>query len=156
MRHRIGVRRRLLNFTVDLPAGWSDITRELPGDAPPTIAKRRGVGALQFSQAEFEGGPPERLGADDLLEMVKGIARSADRYIAFDESTVSRPGLCVGAVSLALDGNFVRVWGVSDGEGVVVATYTCGWRERRPAEVAECARVVESIRIVAPLVVGIA
>lgn len=150
------MRRRLLNFTLELPPGWAEITAELPGDAPPTIAKKRGVGALQFSQVEFEGGPPERLDADDLLDMVKGIARSADRFIAFDEVTESHGGRSMGAVSLVLDGNFVRLWGVSDGNGVVVATYTCEWRRRRATELAECALVVETIRIVTPALVGIA
>jgi len=143
-----------------MPPGWSDITAELPGDAPPTIAKRGGVGALQFSQVEFEGGSPERLSAGDLLDMVKGIARSADRFIAFDEMSQSWSKnwglLCMGAVSLAMDGNFVRLWGVSDGRGVVVATYTCEWRHRRPTELAECASVIETIRIVPQAVVGIA
>ena len=62
----------------------------------------------------------------------------------------------VGAISMALEGNFVRLWGVSDGSGVVVATYTCDWRERGRDELAECKRVIESIRIVPPVVVGIA
>jgi hypothetical protein len=140
------MRRRLLNFTLDVPPGWSDITAELPGAAAPTLAKSHGVGALQFSQAEFEGGDAT-FEADELLDVVRGIARRADEAIAFDERTARRGPLRVGAVSLAIDGNFVRLWGVSDGHGIVVATYTCGWADR-DREVDECARVVESIRIV--------
>lgn len=150
------MRRRLLNFTVELPPGWCDITGELPGTAPPTVGKSRGVGALQFSQAEFEGGEPMHLTAQDLLDMVKGIAASADSVISFDEQTEDSGRLRVGAVSMALEGNFVRLWGVCDGRGVVIATYTCNWRERRPDELAECSRVIESIRIVPPAIVGIA
>jgi hypothetical protein len=150
------MRQRMLNFTVELPKGWCDITRELPGNPPPTVGKSRGVGALQFSQAEFEGGEPMHLTADDLLEMVKGIAASADSVISFDEHTESSGPLRLGAVSMALEGNFVRLWGVCDGRGVVIATYTCDWRERREAELEERVRVVESIRIVPPAIVGIA
>ena len=146
----------MLNFTVELPKGWCDITSELPGNPPPTVGKSRGAGALQFSQAEFEGGEPMHLTADDLLEMVKGIAASADSVISFDEATETSGPLKMGAVSMALEGNFVRLWGVCDGRGVVIATYTCDWRERRPEELAECVRVVESIRIVPPAIVGIA
>jgi hypothetical protein len=145
-----------LNFTVELPPGWCDITTDLPGDPPPTVASPRGVGALQFSQAEFEGGEPMTLTADDLLDMVKGIARSADSAIAFDEVRDSTGALRLGAVSMALEGNFVRLWGVCDGRGVVIATYTCDWRERRGEELEECSRVVESIRTIPPAVVGIA
>ncbi len=148
------MRCRLLNFTLDLPVGWSEITAELPGEAPPTVAKSDGVGALQFSQAEFEGGPPPRLDPGDLLEIVRGIAHGADDSIAFDERAATAGPLHLGAVSLALDGHFVRVWGVSDGRGIVVATYTCGWADRE-RELDECTRVVESIRIV-PVVVGLA
>ncbi len=146
----------MLNFTLELPAGWCDITEELPGNPPPTVAKSRGVGALQFSQAELENGEPMTLTADDLLEMVKGIARSADSVISFDELCETSGTLRVGAVSLALDGNFVRLWGVCDGRGVVIATYTCDWAERKPGELVECDRLVESIRVVPPAVVGIA
>jgi hypothetical protein len=150
------MRQRLLNFTVELPPGWCDITGELPGSPPPTVGKSRGVGALQFSQAEFEGGEPMHLTAEDLLDMVKGIAAGADSTISFDEQTDASGPLRVGAVSMALEGNFVRLWGVCDGRGVVIATYTCNWRERRPDELAECRRVIESIRIVPPAIVGIA
>jgi hypothetical protein len=148
------MRCRLLNFTVDLPPGWAEITRELPGAPAPTIAKADGVGALQFSQAEFEGGVVESFDTAELLDIVRGIAHRADEAIAFDESSDITGPLRLGAVSLALDGNFVRVWGVSDGRGVVLATYTCGWADRE-REVEECTRVVESIRIV-PTVVGLA
>ncbi len=149
------MRRRLLNFTLDLPKGWRDITGELPGDAPPTVAKIRGVGAIQFSQAEFEGGPPETLDEDDLLEMVRGIAKSADQFIAFDEHAMVWGRLRMGAVSMALDGNFVRLWGVSDGTGIVLATYTCVWKKRH-LEVDECVQLLKSVRIVQPAAVGIA
>jgi hypothetical protein len=149
------MRRRLLNFTLDLPKGWRDITGELPGDPPPTLAKTRGVGAIQFSQAEFEGGPPETLDEDDLLEMVRGIAKSADQFIAFDEHAIVSGRLRIGAVSMALEGNFVRLWGVSDGSGIVLATYTCSWKDRH-VEVDECSRLLKSIRLVAPAIVGIA
>ena len=91
---------------------------------------------------------------DDLLEMVRGIAQGADESIAFDERAATTGPLHLGAVSLALEGHFVRVWGVSDGRGIVVATYTCGWADRG-RELDECTRVVESIRIV-PVVVGLA
>lgn len=150
------MRLRLLNFTLELPPEWAVITSELPGDAPPTIARRHGVGALQFSQVEFEGGPVDRLDEHDLLEMVKGIARSADRFIAFDEIEERRRGQLLGGVSLAMDGNFVRLWGVSDGVGVVVATYTCAWRRRRASELVECEGLVDSIRFVPPAWVGTA
>jgi hypothetical protein len=146
----------MLNFTLELPAGWGDITSELPGNPPPTVAKKRGVGALQLTQAELENGDPISLTADDLLEMVKGIAHSADSVISFDEQSTTRGTLRIGAVSLALDGNFVRLWGICDGRGVVIATYTCDWAERRPEELVECDYVVDSIRVVPPVVVGIA
>lgn len=146
------MRCRLLNFTLELPVGWTEITAELPGESPPTVAKSDGVGALQFSQAEFEGGPPPRFDPDDLLEMVRGIAHGADESIAFDERAATAGPLRLGAVSLAMEGNFVRVWGVSDGRGIVVATYTCDWAVR-DRELDECTRVVESIRIV-PTVIG--
>jgi hypothetical protein len=149
-RHRSNVRRRLLNFTLELPPDWGEITRDMPGLAPPTIAKVRGVGALQFSQAEFEE-PPEGFTPDDLLEIVRGVARRADESIAFDERKGHVGPLVVGAVSMTLEGNFVRLWGLSDGREVVVATYTCSWNDRE-REAEECRRVVESIRIVRRIV----
>ena len=150
------MRQRILNFTLELPADWRDITGELPGSPHPTLARSHGVGALQLTQAELENGEPMTLTADDLLEMVKGIARGADSAISFDERCETYGTLRVGAISLALDGNFVRVWGVCDGRGVVIATYTCDWAERTPGELTECDRLVESIRVVPPAVVGIA
>jgi len=41
---------------LDLPADWFDVTDDLPRDAPPTLARNSGVGALQFSIARYHSG----------------------------------------------------------------------------------------------------
>ena len=93
----------MLNFTLELPAGWGDITCELPGNPPPTVAKKRGVGALQFSQAELETGDPIALTASvaELEIALAEAVRTAIQTRDIEAVVIGGGPLAVAARTLA-------------------------------------------------------
>jgi hypothetical protein len=134
-----------LNFSVDLPPGWGDITADVEADDPPaTVARNDGVGALQFSIALYESGPRPRCDVEELQEILEGFAESrglTSPNDAIHES--STRGLV--AASYRTDDDFVRVWYVSAGGNFGFVTYTCERSNFDARELRDAEEIVRSL-----------
>lgn len=132
------------SFTVTTPPGWEDVTDSLElDDAPITLAREEGVGAVQFSIGLYSQGPVPDASPADLWEMVKSFARARNLGTSQDMILESRP-LRLAAGSFGLGDDFVRVWYVSNGRDFGMITYVCE-AGREELELAECESIVRSI-----------
>src|SRR5262245_35992253 len=115
----------LPSFTVDAPEEWEDITATVDGEnAPFTLARRSGVGALQFSIALYRGGRLPNPSAEELLQMIHSFgeahALGGPTDLVTDADSVRR-----AAGSFAGQDYFVRAWYLSDGHSFGFVTYNC-------------------------------
>lgn len=101
-------------ITFDLPAGWEDVTDDLPGGGPPTLAKASGVGVIQFSIAEYGGGEKPNSDFDVLRSFMMEFCRTnfidVERIFAAEFGDVT----CVSVSSRTTDQN-LSPWYLSDG-----------------------------------------
>ncbi|MCE9584558.1 MAG: hypothetical protein K8T20_18875 [Planctomycetes bacterium] len=126
------------SLLAQLPEGWGDITDDVPVSDPPlTLAKAKGVGALQFSVALFLSGKlpnPTLLDLQRLLEE-RAVTDSWGVPISLETGTAS---MMFASGEFQLGQNYLRTWYMSDGANFVFATYNCEWdergRERRDVE----------------------
>lgn len=109
-------------ITLDLPAGWEDITDELPTGSPPTLAKASGVGAVQFSIAKYRSGKKPNADFDILrsfiIEFCQKNLIDAEHISAeqFDDT------MCVGVLSKTSD-ETLSAWYLSNGSDFALVTY---------------------------------
>jgi hypothetical protein len=131
-------------FAVQVPRGWADITDEVESEDPPyTLARRDGVGALQFSVAVYESGPVPDPTPADLLGMIQEFGRK--RRLGKPTEVVTEPGPPrLAAGSFAWGEDFLRVWQIFDGRSFAFVTYTCA-AGHAGSELAACERIVRSI-----------
>jgi len=141
-------RSRSARFLLPPGSPWSDVTYELAGKgAPLTLAKDDGVGALQITEAQFVSGAAPNADPPTLLSMLREFGESAALGQATDMNVEAGPPI-VAAASFAGDA-YVRVWYLSDGENIALATYTCPLENAaRSGEVAECEAIVRTVRFV--------
>jgi hypothetical protein len=119
------------SFRMSAADEWEDITASLDDrDAPFTVARsKRGVGAIQFSPAIYRGGPTPSLSPKELGTMLAEFGNRRHLGEPFDNVPFS--GSVFGIGSSFRSGNeFVRVWYLSDGQNVMLATYVCDWSKR--------------------------
>lgn len=139
---------RFDNFCVTVSGEWEDITASLDDPkAPYTIAKpESGVGALQFTPAVYRGGAIPSPSMEDLEAMLTEFARHRElgQPIEHEEfsSRISRASSTFRSGS-----DFVRVWYLSDGRNIMLATYVCDWSSRL-LEAEECETIIRSLRFV--------
>ena len=132
-------------FSILAPDGWEEITESNGGNPSPlTIAKRDGVGALQFSTALYEEGRQPDPTPDDLLGMVMEFTESRGWGQPNGKTTAQEP-IRLGAGSIRDQDWFIRLWYVSDGWNVGFVTYTCEWGQQA-RELEECEAIVRTIR----------
>ena len=133
------------SFSVELPAGWRDITDTVDADEPPlSLAHKDGVGALQFSTAIYRSGVEPAPSPDELLELVRDFGSKQGLENPTDIVTeVGLPTLAAG--SFKWDEDFLRVWYVSNGYDFAFVTYTCLIQDVGP-ELLLCEQIVRSIR----------
>jgi hypothetical protein len=133
------------NFSVALPPGWGDITPDLEADdAPATVARDDGVGALQFSIGLYESGARPRGDIEELQELMDGFAESHGLIPLNDTVRESWPRSLVAA-SFQLGNDFVRVWYVSEGGNFALVTYTCERCNLASNELREAETTVRSL-----------
>jgi hypothetical protein len=132
------------SFAVDVPDDWEDVTDSVEVEDPPfTLNRLDGVGALQFSVGLYSGGAKPDPSPDDLLRMLVDLAESRGLGPPMTVTTQSVP-LRLAAGSFRSDGDFVRVWYVSDGWSVALVTYLCEW-DLEASELVICEQIVRSL-----------
>jgi hypothetical protein len=125
---------------------WSEVTAELADDdAPLTLAKSDGIGVLQIAEAKYDSGSLPESNAQTLDSMLRDFGESAALGQARDMHVEAGPPI-VAAASFLGDA-FVRVWYLSDGTNIALATYTCALENAvGNREVPECETIVRAVR----------
>lgn len=130
---------------LDLPAGWVDVTSDLPAGMPPTLARPNGVGALQFSVARYGVGKDPRISLEDLQDILgrycESLSRDFGAHIVSDGDIEK-----VGCISFE-DDETLGVWMLSNGFDVVLVTYlaTGAHHPTVSKELAEVKLMIETI-----------
>jgi hypothetical protein len=115
-------------FVVSVKGEWADVTGSLDADEPPftVAAPKNGVGALQFSPANYKCGSLPEVTIGDLTSMLHEFSAQRNLFDSFDRTTLT--GTVFGvAASFHANNNFVRVWYLSDRRSVLLVTYVCDW-----------------------------
>jgi hypothetical protein len=114
-------------------------------DPALTVADpENGVGAMHFSAALYESGPPPDFSVDDLAAMLRDFAEVRNLGEPLDFSAVFAE-VFGAASSFHFDDEFIRVWYLSDGSNVILVTYVCDW-ENRDIESETRESIVKSIQ----------
>jgi hypothetical protein len=130
---------------ITAPADWLDVTDEIEEPDPPfSLARPDGVGAIQFSVAEFRGGKQPGITLDALNKLLTDFAQSRELGRSFDLMCRREP-LLTAAMSFDADGRFWRVWYCSDGQSVALVTYNCR-RGEQEVELPDCENVVRDLQ----------
>ena len=131
---------------MDLLPGWMDTTGD--GEHAFTFTRPDGFGAFQLSLAQYRSGPVPAATTSVLVELLDDRADRHGLGESFDRSTDEEP-LRVAAASYRADGDFIRMWYVSDGASFAFATYVRQLDLKIPdddfAEVSDCEVMVRSI-----------
>ena len=133
--------------SLTVPPDWHDITGDLENpDAPYTLADPDGgVGALQFSFANHEGGAQPLPSESDLMALAREFGQQQALGTPSAETIFSESSLRGAGVSFHSGEEFIRVWYVSDGQNISQVTYVCEWG-RQEAELPICEDIVRSMR----------
>ncbi|MBX3191225.1 MAG: hypothetical protein KF819_29780 [Labilithrix sp.] len=135
----------LEGLTVLEPDDWFDITDELPEGTPVTLARRDGVGALQFSFARYRAGARPNVVREDLEELMTEFA--AVRHLGPVSSRLLKLDHCIAiSADFCPDGDIVRLWYATNGNDVVFATYTAGEGPRVLEELERAESIMGSLR----------
>jgi hypothetical protein len=112
-------------FSLYAPEGWADVTESLEIDnSPITLALPEGVGALQLSVAGYIRGEKPDPRPGQLAEMLKEFGQS--RGLGPPNQVTMQAGrISKAAGSFSDDGDFVRVWYLTDGLHFAMVTYVC-------------------------------
>jgi hypothetical protein len=130
---------------ITTPPEWKDITDTVDADSAPfTIAKDDGVGALQFSSAEYRSGDLPAFTLSDLCVMRDEFGANHGFSNALDKTACKGATMVAGA-SYHVNQDFVRVWYCSNGKDIVLATYTSEW-SHRSNEIHECDEIVSELK----------
>jgi hypothetical protein len=127
------------------PASWLDITHDMEERDPPfSLARSDGVGAIQFSVAEFRGGRPPRINLSAITELLADFAQSRELGQSYDAAYRENP-LLIAAASFNSCDRFWRVWYCSDGQSVTLVTYNC-LTGLEQAELVDCESIVRNLK----------
>lgn len=109
-------------LSIVLPQGWVDVTDDIPGEPPPTLAKEGGFGVLQFSVARYRSGAEPNIDTNALREMMNEFARSRrlGRVGTIGESTGK---LLSVTTNFASAEELIRVWYLTNARDVALVTY---------------------------------
>lgn len=131
---------------VELPAGWFDVTDDLPESSPVTLAKPDGVGAIQFSVAKYQGGLQPTIDDAALQSLLLTFGES--RGLGSPGNTHKGEG-----IHRFVSGDFdlmdelVRVWYVSNGQDVALVTYVTQQPKNQmvAGELCDASAIIESL-----------
>ena len=109
------------DVVIELPAGWVDVSHDMPEGAPPTLARTDGVGALQFSVARFKSGANPNVDADDLGLLLKEFASTRSLGVPSDVEQREAISRYIGGTFMRND-DLTRVWYASNGSDLALVT----------------------------------
>ena len=135
-------------FTVQAPEEWFDVTAELEGDSPPTtLAAEEGLGAVQVSIEQLPGEKGVQFTVEQLRGMLKGFAEGheLDSPNNIATSETPRPQL---AANFIWNGEFLRVWYLTEPDQLAFITYTCEKNAAFANELQQVEEIVRSLRFV--------
>jgi hypothetical protein len=134
---------------VSLPPGWLDVTDTLPNEAPPTLAKEFGYGALQFSVARYSSGDDPCIDMLTLEQLIYQFEDNQDLERKMPLITWRTRSAFGVATDYLKSDEFIRVWYCSDGWNLAFVTYTVAHAESliiASCELLEADRIVRSIQ----------
>lgn len=137
------------NVALDLPDGWCDITDNLGGAVPPTLAREEGVGSLQFSVGLYREGVAPHFTKVTLTEMLQEFCRARGLRLRGEIQVWDGRSTCVYA-DCEQDGDLVRIYYASNGLDVALVTYRRAASDSDVRELAEADSIVRSISFAAP------
>lgn len=125
----------------DLPQGWADITDDVPGGGPPSLARPDGVGVLQFTFAKYQSGENPNITVTELREFLNVFfSRNKMPY----GNVIERSGRMISVQGASdSDDEFILARYFSNGKDVALATYVCS--DASSAEAREDLRGVEVV-----------
>lgn len=133
-------------------SGWRDTTDDTDSNAsgavPWTFAKSDGVGAFQVAVATYLSGSVPNPNGADLKAMIVDFATSR-RLGEAREFVVENGRLALASATFLHEGDFIRVWYVSDGRNFAKATYLCV-SGREVAELTECESMIRTLKFKVP------
>lgn len=137
----------MAGLALRVPADWAETTAEQPTKTP-TLAKRNGIGALQFTVARYLAGPRPHISAADAADLLRSFLHRAGIDGPTVALAVSPNDLKVAQANVARPDEYVRAWCLTDGESSVIATYISlkPWDPGFRAEFLESGQIVASIR----------
>jgi hypothetical protein len=135
---------QLGDLLLDVIPGWLDTTE---ADHPPTLSKPDGYGALQFSVAKYSSGEVPQITENTLHDMLVEFAASRELG-----EPVNPPAARLGRVTRVgatfdVEGAVLRVWYLSDGRSVVLATYFCHHPEHAAEELRDCEAMLSTLTL---------
>jgi hypothetical protein len=139
------MRVQFFGLLLDLPAGWGDVTDDLPSETPPTLVRCDGVGALQFSIGRYHSGKHPHVSLSDLQQLLLGFCEHKQRKFG---APIMNDGAIESVGCTSYDnGETLSVWYLSNGRDIVLATYIAiGVGDPEIAkELAEATRIIGSI-----------
>jgi hypothetical protein len=141
MKYKIG------NLQIAAPPGWLDVTNETGEvNAPFTLARSDGVGAIQFSTAEYKSGRLPMITGDSLQELMEDFVRLHEVGRGFAAQSRTQPLLSY-AQSFEVGSKFLRVWYCSNGRDVALVTYVCE-RGAEQTELPDCETIVRNLEFI--------
>ena len=133
-------------MNLELPSEeWKDLTEQTGVN---TLAKEDGIGALQFSVATYQSGTRPGVDRTALREMLVDFFERKE--LGTPATFLDRKGRMTSvSADCRRDGEFIRVWYLSDGDNVVLATYlTSETRDARLIdELRDADQIVASVEI---------
>lgn len=133
------------DLTIELPEGWFDVTED-PG-GPFTLAKPEGVGSVQFSVAKYKGGEHPNIDCDGLQKLLVSFGENRGLHGPNSIRSGAGENFCV-AGDFVSEGEFIRIWYVSNGSDVALVSYVTLQPEADSVatELGEAESIVESLR----------
>lgn len=130
---------------MDAVPGWFDITADLEPGSPPTLAKADGIGALQFSFAEYAGGKEPRITTTTLKSLLRDFQNREGLPKPKQAAETDRSA----SATFQGEDQLLQVWFLSNGSSVVIITYLVVLPARGDLEreLDEVSRIVGSIEI---------
>lgn len=150
----LGHHRPMVQFagmTFDLPTGWLDITDDLPGGSPSTLARQMGAGVIQFSVAVYRSGAQPAVDEHDLRTLLSDFGQRQGLELEAHQLNASQSDAVFGIAS-GSDGNTV-IWYVSDGRNVALISYFADGPRTRAIddEIDDAMALVRSASFAAPV-----